>query len=120
MSLWRPVLSFGAREMRVLVTDCDGSDLLKASLPLPARHPRAMLTLIESLALWSGERIGAVISAADRSDPSTRWLDETWPDESALVRFEVVAPRDRRRRRIDGVTDFRDLRRLQLALPWSR
>jgi hypothetical protein len=79
-----------------------------------------MLTLIESLALWSGERIGAVISAADRSEPSAKWLDETWPDESALVRFEFVSPRDRRRRRIDGVSDFRDLRRLQLALPWSR
>lgn len=106
--------------MRVLVTDCEGSDLLKASLPLPARHPRAMLTLIESLALWSGERIGAVISAADPSAPSAQWLDEAWPDESALVRFEFVAPRDRRRRRLDGVSDFRDLRRLQLALPWSR
>ena len=120
MSLWRPVLSFGAREMRVLVTDSDGSDLLKASLPLPARHPRAMLTLIESLALWSGERIGAVISAADRSQPGATWLDETWPDESPLVRFDFVAPREKRRRRIDGVSDFRDLRRLQLALPWSR
>lgn len=120
MSLWRPVLSFGAREMRVLVSDCEGSDLLKASLPLPARHPRAMLTLIESLALWSGERIAAVVSAADRSEPSARWLDETWPDESALVRFDFVATRERRRRRIEGVSDFRDLRRLQLTLPWSR
>jgi len=120
MSQWRPVLSFGAREMRLLVLDSDGSDLLKASLPLPARHPRAMLTLIESLALWSGERIGAVISAADRSEPSAKWLDESWPEESALVRFDFVAARDRRPRRIDGVCDFRDLRRFQLTLPWSR
>jgi len=100
--------------------DCEGRDLLKASLPLPARHPRAMLTLIESLALWSGERIAAVISATDRSEPSVQWLDESWPDESALVRFDFVANRERPHRRIHGVGDFRDLRRLQLMLPWLR
>lgn len=121
MSPWRPVLAFGAREMRLLLTDHQGSDLLKASLPLPAHHPRAMLTLVEGLALWSGDRLGAVISAASPSTPSAMWHDEAWPpEESALVRFELAPVRERRRRRLDGVADFRDLRRLQLALPWPR
>jgi hypothetical protein len=121
MSSWRPVLAFGAREMRLLVTDASGSDLVKASLPLPAHHPRAMLTLVESLALWSGARLGAVISVGETSTPSAMWHDETWPpEESALVRFEYAPVRERRRRRLEGVGDFRDLRRLQLSLPWSR
>ena len=34
---------------------------------------------------------------------------ETWPAESALVRFEVV-PRGHRRGRLSGLGDFRALR----------
>ena len=71
MSLWPTTLRIGGKELKLLVTSPDGDDLLKARLPVRPPHPRALLTLLEGVALWSGEPVLAVISAgAHRED----WL----------------------------------------------
>jgi hypothetical protein len=98
-------------EARLLCTSPDWGDALKARLPLHPAHPRALLTLLEGLALWSGSPLSVVI-AAEPGSPS--WLDsglfgdELWPGESQLVRYEVGG--QGRPKRLRGVGDFRALR----------
>jgi hypothetical protein len=98
-------------EARLLCTSPDWGDALKARLPLRPAHPRALLTLLEGLALWNGSPLRVVI-AAEPGSPS--WLnsglfgDELWPGESQLVRYEVGG--QGRPKRLRGVGDFRALR----------
>ena len=98
-------------EVRLLVTSRDTGDVLKARLSLRPSHPRALLTLLEGIALWSGETLTCVITA----EPDyPLWLDsglfgnELGPAESQLVRYQVVGRGPRKRLR--GVGDFRKLR----------
>lgn len=98
-------------EVRILIVSPDSGDVLKARLPLRPAHPRALLTLLEGIALWSGCTLTAVI-AAEPDSPS--WLDsglfgdELWPGESQLVRYEVGGHGHPKRLR--GLGDFRGLR----------
>jgi hypothetical protein len=104
------------------VTSPEGDDLIKARLPLRPPHPRALLTMLEGIALFSGEPLYAVISAGAHRDDwlgSEQWGDELWPAESPLVHFDFALPAPRAPRRLRGVGDFRDVRR-QLRLVWSR
>ncbi len=109
---WKPVLTVEHGHVMLLVT-ADASDLVKARLPLRPKHPRALLTLLEGLALWSGTPLVVAVSAAQSSP---EWFgtglfgDELFPGESQLVRFRVVH-RDCRAQRLCGVGDFRQLRR---------
>jgi hypothetical protein len=120
MAMWSVTLRLG-REMKLLVTSPEGDDLIKARLPIRPPHPRALLTMLEGIALFSGEPICAVISAAaHRTDwlESEHWSD-LWAPESPLVHFDFALPAPRARRRLRGVGDFRDVRR-HLRLVWSR
>jgi hypothetical protein len=96
----------------LLVTD-PRHDLLKARMdPRPA-HPRALLTLLEGLSLWSGQplRVALCVDAGCRSGLESSLIgDELWPAESALVHFDIVRPV--RPKRLDGVGDFQRMRRL--------
>jgi hypothetical protein len=109
---WKTLLRVTRREALLLTTSETG-DVLKARLPLSPRHPRALVTLLEGLALWAGQPLPVVVSATERS---TDWVgsglfgDDLLPAESQLVQFRVVAP-GCRARRLRGVADFRGLRR---------
>jgi hypothetical protein len=97
---------------RLLITDPLGDDLLKARLPLSPRHPRALLTLLEGASLWAGSPLCAAICAAGpraRSLVGDLFGGAVWPPESALVHFDFVDPARRRRRRLRGMGDFRQL-----------
>ena len=100
-----------SREVTLLIEDEERGDLLKARLPLAPRHPRALLTLLEGAALWCGQPMRVVLSAADCSMP---WLgsglfgDDLWPGESPLVTFHIAAHGSRKR--LSGLGDFRALR----------
>lgn len=118
---WTSKLSVTPSELQLLVQNEAGDDLLKARLPARPRHPRALLTMLEGLALWSGSPLCAVI-CADESVQIGCALGlfgggELWPAESQLVRFDVAAPGNRRRLR--GMGDFRALRRSRAA-KWSK
>ncbi len=118
---WSTTLRFG-KELKLLVTSPEGDDLIKARLPIRPPHPRALLTMLEGVALYSGEPMYAVISAgSDRDDGLDweHWCDDLWPAESALVQFDFAPPARRARRQLRGVGDFRAVRR-QLRLVWSR
>jgi hypothetical protein len=95
----------------MLVTEPPKTDVLKAHLEPNPQHPRALLTVLEGLALWNGRPLLTVISAAGSFDgfsTGTLFGDELWPGESPLVRFESVARGSRRDLR--GLGDFRALR----------
>jgi hypothetical protein len=86
---------------------------MKARLDSYPCHPRALLTLLEGLSLWSGEPLRVALSADERFrslQPSTLFGDELWPGESPLVRFDIVQP-VRRRVRLAGLGDFRPTRK---------
>jgi len=97
---------------RVLITDPMGDDLLKARLPLTPSHPRALLTLLEGASLWAGSPLFAAICVDGRQARSlvgSLFGGEVWPPESALVHFDFTGPAHRRRRRLRGMGDFRQL-----------
>jgi len=121
MALWPTTLRID-KDLKLLVTSPEGDDLIKARLPIRPPHPRALLTMLEGIALWSGEPLYAVISAGAHRDDwldCEQWCDDLWPAESPLVRFDFAMPPLRARRRLRGVGDFRNVRR-QLRLVWSR
>jgi hypothetical protein len=115
MRPWKGAVRVTTREVRVLVMDPQRGDLLKARLPPAAQHPRALLTLLEGLALWRGEPLRVAVSATSADDGrpcfcgSGLFGDEMWPGESPLVRYEVGG-RDSRPHRLAGLGDFRPLR----------
>ncbi len=105
-------VSVTSTAVRLLITDPVGDDLLKARLPTSPNHPRALLTLLEGAALWTGSPLSAAICAAGsqaRSHVATLFGGEVWPPESALVHFDFVDPMRRRRRRLRGLGNFRQL-----------
>jgi len=115
MRPWKGSVRATEREVRVLVVDPEQGDLLKARLPLVTQHPRALLTLLEGVALWRGQPLRVVVSATSAGDGRPCWCgsglfgDELWPAESPLVRYEV-GDRAHRQRRLVGLGDFRPLR----------
>jgi hypothetical protein len=115
MRNWKCTLQVTRREAKLLVTEPDHGDLLKARLDPRPRHPRALLTTLEGLSLWSGKPL-CVALHVDRclpAGPSAMLFgDELWPAESALVRFEF-AHRDSRQVRLTGLGDFRAMRKVE-------
>jgi hypothetical protein len=114
MEPWRATVEPTRGSVRLLATDPDHNELLKAVLPPRSDHPRALLTLLEGVALWSGAPLGAAIAVGPHLDPRCAEVlfgGALWPADSALVRFDVVEV-PRRRRTIAGLGDFRQLRLL--------
>ncbi len=100
---------------KLLLTGPQGDDLMKASLPTPQSHPRALLTLLEGLALWSGVPLDAAICVGDASGPlpDAASFGSPYPTEgSALVRVELVNDDLLAPRRLTGVGDFSRIRQI--------
>jgi hypothetical protein len=107
---WRTTIQVSYREVKLLVSDELGDELLRARLPAKADHPRSLLSLLEGLALWSGSPVTAAISVvgpARFSCDKDLFGGALLPADSALVRLVFV---DRRRpRRLRGLGSFRDV-----------
>jgi hypothetical protein len=119
MEPWKALLQVTPRTTRLLVTDNERNELLKAVLPPFPQHPRALLTCLEGLALWSGQQLHTAIFAGAPVDPRSGGAlfgDGLLPVDSALVRFDYLAA-PRRRHTIAGVGDFRQLRLLHWRQP---
>ena len=104
---------------RVLAMAGPSETILKARFLAQPKHPRALSTLLEAVALWQGTPVRAALAVGD-DEP---WCDmghfhAGFPDfgDTPLYSLECV-PRLRRPRRRDEITgmgDFRDLRQLLL------
>lgn len=98
---WQATLEINGKTIWVWVSERSGHDVMRAALPGPAAHPRALTTLLEGLALWSGAPLCAVLGVdhpPDDSPASGGYGFEGWPEDSALVSFVVRQPARPRRR----------------------
>jgi len=115
MDTWKAAVEPSARVVRILATDPCDNEILKAALPPRPAHPRALITLLEGLALWTGQPLPAVICVGRQL---TMQFDEAlFGDpllslDSALVRFDLAGPVGRRRT-LAGLGDFRQIRLAQ-------
>jgi hypothetical protein len=117
--LWMGIVP-DAEATRVLVTDGLGESLLKARLPHSPKHPRALATLCEALALWCACPVHAALAVDGPGAfcATHGWL-ETFERLTDSALFEIafvanpVAPGEYDER--DGLGDFDDLRRLLRA-----
>ena len=112
MQPWTVVIRLTMETAWILMTDAEGNDVLQARLPRP-RHPRALRTLLEGLALWGGWPLSVAISA-DELDAWSFEQDvfgidlERSPADLVDVRFLLpLSARDRLH-----VDDFEALRLL--------
>lgn len=99
LAAWMAKLEVRPQSLKLVVMDADGNELLKAIIGQRPKHPRALLTLLEGAALWSGEALRCAIFAEHPVSHSLGLgvLGDEWPEESALVRFQFVHRRTRRR-----------------------
>lgn len=116
LPLWMSLEPRGA-ETRLMLTAPSGRPMLRARLPSTPAHPRAVITLLESITLWCGQPLHAVIDA-DAQD--VRRYPEKWamllgdaPELAVHVEWTVVRAERRRRDRFLGVLgDFASGERL--------
>lgn len=115
MAIWLGV-STGPGPGRVIATAGPSETILKARLPSPPAHSRALSTLCEALALWTGEQVHGVLAVGgeDGTFDRTRWLGQDGLISSALFELVVTDARQARRHRdrLTGLGEFRDLRQL--------
>lgn len=115
MAIWLGV-SMGPGPARVIATAGPSETILKALLPSPPAHSRALPTLCEAIALWTGEQVHGVLAVGGEggSFDRTRWLGQDGLISSALFELVVTDARwpRRHRDRLAGLGDFRDLRQL--------
>jgi hypothetical protein len=100
-------------DLQLLMVDSQG-DRLKARLPLQSQHPRALVTVLEGLAMWQGGTLD-VVQYVDAKAPD--YIDWAFSNadlrghRSPLVDFSTRMYGSARSR-LRGVGDFRQLRLL--------
>jgi hypothetical protein len=114
-SIWMGIAS-GSTSTRVVAMRGPNETFLKAQLDAEPKHPRALGTLLEAVALWQGMPVHAALSVVgrDTSCGSNLYREMFLDEGGALYRLVWVpagAPR-RRGPRIEGLGSFRDLERL--------
>jgi hypothetical protein len=106
----------GAKSTRVIAMAGPSNTILKAQLAREPRHPRALATLLEAVALWEGRPVRAALCAAPSriSCDSNLFREAFSEDGGALFSLAWAPARAPRRRRdgLDGLGRFDDLARL--------
>lgn len=117
-SIWMGIAP-GLDTTRVIAMSGPSDTILKAQLDKDPRHPRALATLLEAIALWQGQPVRAALCVGDKgfSSDSNLCREAFVDDGGALysVAWVHVDAHRRHRRRIDGLGNFRDLEKLVLC-----
>jgi hypothetical protein len=99
---------------RVIAMAGPSETILKARLLPSPRHPRAMATLLEAVAMWQGTRVRAVLSVADGDGGyGSSFCHEAFTDFGGplyTLDWVPACRRARRHRDLPGVGSFADLR----------
>jgi hypothetical protein len=108
----------GPKSTRILAKRGPTETILKAHLSMQPSSPRAVVALLETLALWEGTPVRAALVVDEASTcSSSTLLRDTFSvigDQTPLYSLEWV-PRQAHRRTRDelrGMGDFMDLERL--------
>ena len=112
-SIWMGIAP-GPTTTRVIAMAGPSETILKAQLACEPRHPRALATLLEAVALWQGQPVRAALCAG----PPGLSCDSSLFREAfsggalySVVWAHASTPR-RRRDRLRGLGRFDDLERL--------
>jgi hypothetical protein len=101
---------------RVIAMAGPSDAILKARLSRDPKHPRALGTLLEAMALWQGQPVRAALCADGSALSSDSNLyREAFLDDGGALYSVVWVPGGARRRRpsgLCGLGEFRDLERL--------
>jgi len=99
-----------------MLTAPAASTVMKARLPNPPAHPRAVISLLEAIALWYRQPLRAVIDA-DAED--VRRHPERWamllgdaPEMAVAVEWVAVPPARKKDAFLASMGDFARARRL--------
>ena len=114
-SVWMGIAP-GLETTRVIAMSGANETILKAQLASDPKHPRALATLLEAVALWQGYPVRAALCADARgfSCDSTICREAFLDDGGALYSVAWVPGCEHRRRRtrLPGLGNFRDLEQL--------
>ena len=117
-SIWMGIAP-SSKTTRVIAMAGPGDTILKAHLSPEPRHPRALATLLEAIALWEGQPVRAALCASARGlSFDSNLCREAFSDDGGALYSVVWVPADGHRRRRDhlqGLGNFRDLERLVIA-----
>ena len=112
--LWMSIEPRGS-EIRLLLSEPAVGTRLKARLPSPPRHPRAVPMFLEALSAWHRSPLHAVLDAdasVVRRDPE-QWALLVGDLPGLDVRVEWVGrPKAKRDRFLESMGDFSGARRL--------
>lgn len=113
------VIAPSRAQTRILMMQ-GGHEVLRAILPSPFyAHRRAASALLEAFSLWHQKRLSAVLCANEEAGSSSALglFDEAFdlPVENVYYELGVADLRPRRRQKLGGPGDFRDLLRVSLG-----
>lgn len=114
-SIWMGIAP-GAEATRIIAMTGPSELLMKARLEKDPKHPRALATLLEAVALWQGRPVRAAL-CADGGGLScdSNLCREAFLDDGGALYSVVWVPAGvhrRRRDRLHGLGNLRDLERL--------
>lgn len=117
-SIWL-AMSPGHRATKILAMRGPSGTIMKAHLSLRPSSPRAVIAMLEALALWEGPvRAALVVDDASTPSSSTSLYRDTFSvfgEQTPLYHLEWVrrsAAARRRRDRLTGMGSFVDLERV--------
>lgn len=114
-SIWMGIAP-SSKTTRVIAMAAPGDTILKAQLKRDPVHPRALGTLLDAIALWQGQPVRAALCAdAQGLTYDSNICREAFLDDGGALYSLVWVPAGahrRRRHRLDGLGNFRDLERL--------
>jgi len=117
-SIWMGIAPSSAAT-RVIAMTGPSDTILKAHLARDPKHPRALATLLEAIALWQGQPVRAALCAdAQGLSCDSNICREAFSDDGGALYSVVWVPagvHHRRRHRLDGFGNFRDLERLVVS-----
>jgi hypothetical protein len=117
-SIWMGIAP-GSATTRVIAMASASETILKAQFAKDPKHPRALATLLEAVALWQGQPVRAALcaDAAGFSCDSNLCREAFLDDGGALysVLWVPAGAHRRRKHRLNGLGNFRDLERLVVS-----
>jgi hypothetical protein len=117
-SIWMGIAP-SSTATRVIAMTGPSDTILKAHLARDPKHPRALATLLEAIALWQGQPVRAALCADARGlSFDSNICREAFSDDGGALYSIVWVPagvHHRRRRRLDGLGNFRDLEQLVIS-----